>query len=171
MLRVLHSRHLVAAFLAAGTGVALYFRAPFPEANLFVRLMARQAPSAFFFLKYSYTLLLYTTPYITYSMALSGMYIVALKARARARTGKLPFYESPARRSELFLVIGEVHHPRKPIPSENPRWLSIPERGLFTGIAIVGAVGSGKTTGCMYPFAEQILAYRAEDRDRRIGGL
>jgi len=35
----------------------------------------------------------------------------------------------------------------------------------------VGAVGSGKTASCMYPFGEQILAYRAEDPDRRIGGL
>jgi len=68
-------------------------------------------------------------------------------------------------------VIGEVHHPRKQIPSETPRWLTIPERGLFTGIAILGAVGSGKTASCMYPFAEQILAYGAEDPDRRIGGL
>jgi hypothetical protein len=68
-------------------------------------------------------------------------------------------------------VVGEVHHPRKQVPSETPRWLVIPERGLFTGIAIVGAVGSGKTASCMYPFAEQILAYRAEEPDRRIGGL
>jgi len=60
-------------------------------------------------------------------------------------------------------VVGEVHHPRKQMPSETPRWLVIPERGLFTGIAIVGAVGSGKPANCMYPFAEQILAYRDED--------
>ena len=36
---------------------------------------------------------------------------------------------------------------------------------------IVGAVGSGKTASAMYPFAEQILAYRADDPDQRIGGL
>ncbi len=29
---------------------------------------------------------------------------------------------------------------RKRMPSETPRWLVIPERDLFTGIAIVGAV-------------------------------
>jgi hypothetical protein len=49
------------------------------------------------------------------------------------------------------------------MPSETPRLLVIPERDLFTGIAIVGAVGSGKTASCMYPFVEQILAYRDED--------
>jgi hypothetical protein len=68
-------------------------------------------------------------------------------------------------------VIGEVHQPRKQLPSQTPHWLVIPGRGLFTGVAIVGAVGSGKTASAMYPFAEQILAYRGEDPDRRIGGL
>ena len=47
----------------------------------------------------------------------------------------------------------------------------IPERGLFTGIAIFGAIGSGKTSCCMLPFAEQILAYRAQDKDKRVSGL
>ncbi len=106
-----------------------------------------------------------------YSILLSGVYIFALKTGRRIRAGKLPLYSDPRKRTELSLVVGEVHHPRKQVPSETPRWLVIPERGLFTGIAIVGAVGSGKTASCMYPFAEQILAYRAQDPDRRIGGL
>jgi hypothetical protein len=169
--RILHARHFLACLLAAATGMALYFRAPFPEANLFLHVMALRSPSAFLFLKYSYTLFLYTTPYIAYSFLLSGVYIFALKAGRKIRAGKLPLYPEPRKRTELSLVLGEVHHPQKPVPSETPRWLVIPERGLFTGIAILGAIGSGKTTCCMYPFAEQILAYRAEDPDRRIGGI
>ncbi len=47
----------------------------------------------------------------------------------------------------------------------------IPARGLYTGIAVVGAVGTGKTTGCMIPFAKQILGYQPFDSERRIGGL
>jgi hypothetical protein len=151
--------------------MALYFRTPFPEDNIFLRVMAMRSAPAFLFFKYSYTLFLYTTPYIAYSILLSGIYIFALKAGRKIRAGKLPLYPAPRKRTELSLVVGEVHHPRKQLPSETPRWLVIPERGLFTGIAIVGAVGSGKTASCMYPFAEQILAYRAEDPDRRIGGL
>ena len=171
ILRLLHSRQLVACFLAAATGMALYFRAPFPEGNLFLQIMAARSVAAFLFFKYSYTIFLYTSPLIAFSVLLSGMYIFALKARARIHAGKLPPYPEPGERRELSLVLGEVHHPRKQIPSENPYWLTIPERGLFTGIAIIGAVGSGKTASCMYPFAEQILAYRAEDPERRIGGL
>src|SRR6266404_191048 len=169
--RILHSRHFLACLLSAATGMALYFRAPFPEDNIFLRVMAIRSASAFLFLKYSYTLFLYTTPYLVYSILLSGVYIFALKTGRRIRAGKLPLYSDPRKRTELSLVVGEVHHPRKQVPSETPRWLVIQERGLFTGIAIVGAVGSGKTASCMYPFAEQILAYRAQDPDRRIGGL
>jgi len=40
-----------------------------------------------------------------------------------------------------------------------------------TEIAIFGAIGSGKTSGCMVPFAEQLLAYRAGDPEKRIAGL
>src|SRR6202043_2196682 len=66
---------------------------------------------------------------------------------------------------------GEIHNPRKQAPAENPHWLIIPERGLFTGVAILGAIGTGKTSCCMYPFADQILGYQAGDKGKRIGGL
>jgi TraM recognition site of TraD and TraG len=169
--RILHARHFFACLLAGATGMVLYFRVPFPESNLFLQVMALRARYAFLFLKYSFTLFLYTTPYIAYAVLLSGIYIFALKVGSKIRPGRLPLYPDTRTRTELSLILGEVHHPRKQIPSETPRWLAIPERGLFTGIAIVGAVGSGKTASCMYPFAEQILAFRAEDPDRRIGGL
>ncbi|HTS05711.1 MAG TPA: TraM recognition domain-containing protein [Candidatus Eisenbacteria bacterium] len=169
--QLLYARHFVACGLAAATGLVLYFRVPFPESNLFLQIMALRAHYAFLFLKFSYTLFLYTTPYIAYAMVLSGIYIFALKTDRKIRSGTLPPYSDPRRRTELSLVLGELHHPRKPIPSETPQWLTIPEKGLFTGIAIVGAVGSGKTASCMYPFAEQILGYRADDPERRVGGL
>ncbi len=143
--------------------MALYFLTPFPEDNIFLRGMAIRSAPAFIFFKYSYTLFLYATPYIAYSILLSGTYIFALKAGRKIRAGKLPLYPAPRKRADLSLVVGEAHHPRKQRPSEKPRWLVIPERGLFTGIAIIGAVGSGKPANCMYPFAEQILAYRDED--------
>jgi hypothetical protein len=106
---------------------------------------------------------LYTTPYIAYSILLSGIYIFALKAGRKIRAGGSLLYSEPRQGTELPPVVGEVHHPREQMPSETPRWLVIPEWGLFTGITIVGAVGSRKTASCMYAFAEQILAYRAED--------
>jgi hypothetical protein len=169
--RILNSKNLVAFVLAAATGMALYFRMPFREDNIFLQVMALRSPSVFQVLKYSYTLFLFSTPYIGYSVVLSGLYIFALKAKQRIRAGRLPLFPDPRKRDDLFLVVGEVHNPRKQVPAENPQWLVIPERGLFTGVAILGAIGSGKTSCCMYPFAEQILAYRAADTEKRIGGL
>ena len=48
------------------------------------------------------------------------------------------------------------------VESPTPDWLVIPERGLYTGVAIFGAVGSGKTSACMHPFARQLLSWHAK---------
>jgi hypothetical protein len=169
--QILGRRTLLACVLAALTGMVLYFRYPFPEDNFFLELIFLWDRPVFQGLKYGYTLLLYTTPYILYSFLLSGIYIFTLKRPRRPKRRKLPAYPPASTRKDLFVVLGEVHDPRTPGPSETPRWLAIPERGLFTGIAIFGAVGSGKTSTCLYPYAEQILSYEAANPEKRIGGL
>jgi hypothetical protein len=153
------------------TGAYLFHRFPFPAAQIFLRIISVRAPYAFLSFKYLYVVFLFTTPYMAYATILSGLYVFTLRGSGRVRPGHLPRYVEPRMRNELFLVVGEVHHPRKPIPSRTPSWLTIPERGLFTGIAIFGAIGSGKTSCAIYPFTEQILAYKADNKDRRIGGL
>jgi hypothetical protein len=169
--RALHSKNFIACLLTLSAGTILFFEVPFPEDNLILQLIALRAPEVFAGLKYSYLVMLFTTPYITFSILLSGLYIFALKSHRRIAPTQLPLYPDPGEREELFVVVGEVHNPRKPIPSETPRWLTIPERGLYTGILILGAIGSGKTSCCMFPFAEQILAYKAADKKKHIGGL
>ena len=169
--RTLHSRGFVSALLAMVAGTILYYTHPFPSDQIFLRVTAIRAPRAFLSFEYLYNLFLFTTPFLLFSTVLSGLYIFTLKVRRRVSPGHLPKYIDPGQRDGLYVVVGEVHNPRRPGPSETPRWLSIPERGLFTGIAIFGAVGSGKTSCCMYPFAEQVLAYKASDKHKRIGGL
>ena len=87
------------------------------------------------------------------------------------RRGRLPAWPASPTDETPSLVIGELHHPTVPTESEEPSWLVIPEKGLYTGTLIVGAVGTGKTSGCMYPFARQLLTWRADDPDRRAGAL
>jgi len=169
--RILLSRGFVSALLAMGTGAVLYYTHPFPSDQVFLRVTAMRAPRAFLSFEYLYNLFLFTTPFLLFSSVLSGLYIFTLKVRHHISPGHLPKYIAPEQRDGLYVIVGEVHNPRKPGPSENPRWLSIPERGLFTGIVIFGAVGSGKTSCCMYPFAEQVLAYKAGEEANRIGGL
>src|ERR1700686_1506126 len=169
--KLLHSKNLIACMLAAATGMTLYFCVPFPGNNFFLELIFLWSRPVFRGFQYSYYLFLYSTPYLIYSFLLSGMYIFAIKFKRRIRPGALPPYPVLCDRPRPSLVIGEVHDPRKPGPAENPRWLTIPERGLFTGIAIFGAVGSGKTSGAMFPFTEQLLSFKSADKTKRIGGL
>jgi hypothetical protein len=171
MRRTLESRAFISAILAMGMGTFLFYAYPFPDEQIFLRVIALRAPQAFLSLKCLYWALLFSTPYLVSSTVLSGLYIFTLKAAETVSPGRLPQYPDASTREELFLVVGEVHNLRKPGPAKLPSWLTIPERGLFTGIAILGAIGSGKTSCCMLPFAEQILAYQAGDRDKRIGGL
>ena len=91
---------------------------------------------------------------------------VSLGLRSRLPTWPLsPTADGPA------IVIGEVHHPVKLAESPTPEWLTIPERGLYTGVAIFGAVGSGKTSACMHPFARQLLSWQAKNPERRPAAL
>ena len=91
---------------------------------------------------------------------------VAVGLRSRLPKWPLsPTADGPA------IVVGEVHHPVKAIESPTPQWLTIPERGLYTGVAIFGAVGSGKTSACMHPFARQLLSWQVDNPERRPAAL
>lgn len=169
--RLLASRSLVAYVLASAAGLTLYFRCPWPADDLMLRLIALRQPLIYDGLRDSYAVFLFTTPYILFSFMLSGVYVFGWKPSKKIEAGELPPYPDPRQRENILLVLGEVHDPRRPAPSPHPYWLEIPERGLYTGIAILGATGASKTSGCMYPYAEQLIAYKAKDPGKRIGGL
>ena len=178
--RVLNSKNFLAVLLAMVTGTLLYFKMPWPmTASLapqtwneyFLRLIALRDPWTYAGLKASYHVMLFTTPYIGYSLLLSALYIFALRPRRTVKPQPLPPYPPIQTRNELYVVIGEIHSPRQPVPAENPYWLTIPARGLFTGTIIIGATGAGKTASSMYPFTEQLLGYKAEIPDERLSGI
>src|SRR5260370_41182121 len=178
--RILNSKNFLAVLLALVTGTALDFKMPWPmTASLvpktwneyFLRLIALRDPLTYAALKASYHVMLFTTPYIAYSFLLSALYIFTLRPRRSPKPQPLPPYPVLESRNQLSVVIGEIHHPRLPIPAENPSWLIIPERGLFTGTIMIGATGSGKTAGVRYPFTDQLLGYRAADADSKARAL
>jgi len=59
--------------------------------------MAIRSAPTFLFFKYSYTLFLYTTPYIAYSILLSGIYIFALEAGRKIRQANCFFILTPGK--------------------------------------------------------------------------
>jgi hypothetical protein len=164
-------RELVSGLVAAAASAAAWTRWPWPAANPVLQLVAVHQPVLYRTWHVTYAILLFTTPYLVSSVVLSLAYIFVVTRYPAITRMPLPQYPDPGSSEPLFLVVGECHHPTKPGPSAAPGWLTIPDRGLFTGIAIIGAVGSGKTSGCMYPFANQLFAYRRTDPDRRVGGL
>ena len=99
--------------------------------------------------------------------------------RSGWRGGGATSHPSPSSRRGRFdpkqkapaIVIGEVHHPVEAREIFSPSWLTIPERGLYTGVAIFGAVGSGKTSACMNPFARQLLGWQAGNPHLRAAAL
>lgn len=90
---------------------------------------------------------------------------------AKSAPGNLPAWPTSSEDPVLSVVVGELHHPIEARESPQPSWLVIPERGLYTGIAVFGAVGTGKTTACMHPFARQILSWKAADSRLRPSAL
>lgn len=49
--------------------------------------------------------------------------------------------------------------------------ISIDEYGLYQNILITGTIGSGKTSSAMYPFTKQLIKYKSQNKDEKIGML
>lgn len=168
---LIEHRLIVSCGLSVASGIALQNTYPIKFASPLLRLIALERPQVFQFLVWSYTAFLYSTPFLVISVLLSFVYVHLYSPALSRATGRLPEYPDPRSRRNLFLVIGEVHHQLKPGPSPNPKWLGIPELGLFTGINVFGATGSAKTQGFILPAMRQLFAYRAKDPLQKLSGI
>jgi hypothetical protein len=144
---------------------------PLPANDAVLALIAVRRPWLYAGLAYTYATLWFSTPFLVLSVATSLVYIFVARLDATPMPQPLPPYPPPQDRTDLFLILGEQHARTTAARVSRPQWLVIPERGLYTGLVIVGAVGTGKTSACMYPYVEQLLAYRASDPARKVGGL
>jgi hypothetical protein len=164
-------RIVLALGLSATCGIVLNSLFPMNTTNPLLRLIALERPPIFHALVSSYQLFLYSTPFLIFSMIFSLLYVHLYRAELELAVGALPPYPDPHTRTELSLVLGEVHRQLVPKPSPSPQWLTIPERGLYTGIASFGSIGSGKTYGLILPAMRQLFAYRSDDPARRLSGI
>jgi hypothetical protein len=161
--------------LSLGFGVAAGVLAgdlyPLERANLLLRLISLERPEIYLFLSWSYHLFLYSTPFLFFSMLFSLLYVHSYRKQLERTAGALPPYPDPRTSEQLTLVLGEIHHQLIPKPVPSPRWLSIPERGLYTGIAVFGSIGSGKTAALILPAMRQLFSYRANDPEQKLSGI
>ena len=164
-------------FVVAGLWYAVwhFVRRPFPalDENPLLDLMDYHTPTFYGWVVLWY----YAAPFVTVMLAgflLMSIWKVWFESRRRrdfATFGGLPTWPLSADQKAPGIVIGEVHHPVEAREIFNPSWLTIPERGLYTGVAIFGAVGSGKTSACMNPFARQLLGWQAANPQMRAAAL
>lgn len=172
MLRALLDARAVLG-LAAAAGVGIWGLSAYPvNANdAFLALIEARKPSVFAVLTYGYATLWFTTPFILISLCTSLIAITVYRRTPTLREHPLPPYPASEARPTPMLVIGEAHHLTTPGRAPAPTWLTIPQRGLYTGVMVFGAVGTGKTSACMYPYVDQLLRWKAGDPDRKLGGL
>ena len=151
-----------------------FVRRPFPsfDEHPILALVQYHTPDVFTTMLVWY----YLSPFVV--VMLCGLISVTvwkvwLEGRRRdfAPFAKLPPWPLSADQKAPSIVIGEVHHPVEAREIFSPSWLTIPERGLYTGVAIFGAVGSGKTSACMNPFARQLLGWQAGNPHMRAAAL
>ena len=167
-------RFIRAFLVVGGVSVACAWTWPgaFPEADPVAVLVRYHTPNVYRAVVVWY----YVAPGV--AVFLAGQFLLATSRIWFARMGvsvglrsRLPTWPLSPTADGPAIVIGEVHHPVRAIESPAPEWLTIPERGLYTGVAIFGAVGSGKTSACMHPFARQLLSWQATNPERRAAAL
>ena len=147
---------------------------PFPllETNPVLDFVAYHTPRFYLWMVWWY----YLSPAVV--VMLGGLILLAVwrvffesRSRSLAPLGMLPDWPLKPGDPGPGIVVGELHHPVAIRQISNPSWLTIPERGLYTGVAIFGAVGSGKTSACMHPFAKQLLGWQAGNPRLRAAAL
>jgi len=168
---VVEERAFAVSVLSIAIGVSLWLSMPFPEQNVFLQYVAIQRQPFYAFLRWSYTAFLFTTPFLLLSAISSLGYIHFSRRDEQLCAGQLPPYPEETERDDLFMILGEVHQQLRPLPAAEPSWLSIPERGLYTGIAVFGSIGSGKTQALILPAMRQLFCYKADDDERKLSGL
>jgi hypothetical protein len=164
-------RALIALALGGSVAVIGTHVFPWPRDNTLLQLIEVARPTLFVALAYGYGVAWWSTSFLALSVATSVYAICATRIDRLETHLPLPAYPAVSRRRSLFLVLGERHRADVRGRAAEPRWLVIPDRGLYTGIAIIGAIGSGKTSACMHPYVDQLLGYRAADPAHKLGAL
>ena len=147
---------------------------PFPASgvNPFLDLIELNDPAVFYSIVAWYYLAPWAATGVGGALLLSmwQIWFAGISNGSRGR-GSLPRWPASRKDKTISIVVGETHHPTKAVESDQPDWLVLSEKGLFTGVAVIGAVGTGKTSACMQPFAEQLFSWQSHDTKSKAAGL
>jgi hypothetical protein len=163
-------RVLLGCLVSAVVGIYGWWCHPLPSDDPVMVLVTVHTPGLATAITSTYYVLWFSTAFWVCQLVCSLLFIFADPA-APVRARALPPYPAIHTRRSLFVVLGELHERVDPVPSPTPIWQSIPARGCYGGIAVLGATGSGKTAGVLYPLANQLLGYAADDPARKVSAL
>src|SRR6266545_1077019 len=163
------SRREWVACVGASLGLLAAHRAPawLIASNGWWDLLLHEPATA----RYVYGLLVIPLPFVAAILACALVNFAEVHGVAspqRRPRRPLPPYPFDPRKTQL--VIGETHQ-QDGSRSEQPGWLVLPEKGMYTGILITGATGSAKTSAAQYPFTAQLIHLHTGDATRKMGGL
>ncbi len=82
------------------------------------------------------------------------------------RTPKYPYDTE-----KLQMIIGLKHKRFKIEKVKTPKWVIVPELGMYQNFLITGTIGTGKTASGMYPFLKQAMFYKHYDSYLKAGML
>ena len=159
------------AVVRADAGIRLLARAADPEVDPLLVFVEAQSPRIY----RAFVITSFFAPgfvfFVFASLVDSAVRVWLGAVAARRSRGVLPPWPLHSDAEAPALCIGEIHHKTKLGEAAAPKWLMMPEKGLYTGLAIFGAIGTGKTTSCMRPFARQLLEWQCHDPARRVAAL
>lgn len=55
--------------------------------------------------------------------------------------------------------------------NKNNELIKIPEKSLYQNILVTGTIGTGKTSSAMYPFTKQLIEYKSNSTNEKLGML
>jgi hypothetical protein len=160
----------ITILLATICGLVLNHWMPFPDDRILVVLTRGVHPKLYASLKWAWVVMLYTTPALLLAAVGSQVYIFSGWRRGKG-LAVLPPFPKQKDSDPLRIVLGEAQHPRELQPGENPHWITIPIKALYTGMLATGATGAGKTAAAIYPTVNQILSWNARNDRLKTGAI
>ena len=115
--------------------------------------ICKEAPKAWTYIKIAYVFLHFFSAIII----ANSIYNLFVKNHTVKKANKAPI-ENDSSPDGISLYLGNSS-----ITGEK---FYIPEKGLYQNILITGTIGSGKTSGAMYPFTKQLIQYRSFNNNK-----
>ena len=165
------ARLLASLAYAAGSYLLLPLPVPDPDVTPFLFIVSLQSPRLYEIFAGLTLFAPFAVSFVLLSVSQSVVSVWLTTVKSARTRGRLPDWPLTPSDPEPSLVIGEVHHKTELREVSHPTWLQMPEKGLYTGLAIFGAIGTGKTTACMRPYCRQLLEWQHKDPEKRAAAL